>query len=171
MEPDDVMDIMDCDNRREDWWTADTLSPRSYHQLREYAENYGADPLAEGQLRLIAETVEGEFVGVADFYELSPRHSRGFIGLCVAKEKRCQGYGKEILSAILGYNREFLGLETLAARIATDNRISLRLFEKAGFTQAGLLPRWHRIGRRTYDIAIYINQLSEGLSGIRSHGR
>lgn len=157
MEPDDVIDVMDCDNRREDWWTGDTLSPRSYHQLREYAENYGADPLAEGQLRLIAENEDSEFIGVADFYELSARHSRGFLGLCVAADKRGQGYGKAILQAMLEYNEQYLGLDTLAARIATANAASIHLFEEAGFRQAGLLPRWHCVGRQAYDIALYVN--------------
>lgn len=160
IEPEDISAIYSAENNSEDWWTGDTIAPYSYRQLREYAANYGSDPYSEGCLRLIAENDAGEIIGIADFYELSARHRRGFVGIYVADRHRHKGYGKKMLQAITDYNSRFLGLEILAARISTQNRESIKIFSECGFKTIGVLPRWHRIADRVMDIAIMIFDVS-----------
>lgn len=155
-EPEDAEMAALCDNHQEDWWTGDLTAPYSLRMLREYAENYGADPLSEGQLRLIAENDEGDFIGIADFYEINARHSRAFAGLCISPEHRGKGYGKKLLQLMIDYNSDILGMDTLAARIAVDNSVSEHIFSESGFRQAGILPGWHHNGRRKYDIGIWV---------------
>ncbi|MCM1428688.1 MAG: GNAT family N-acetyltransferase [Clostridium sp.] len=154
-EPEDVSEVYDMDNRREDWWTGDMTAPYSRRQLTEYASSYGADPFSEGQLRLIAQINEGKIVGIADLYEISARHSHAFIGLYVKPEYRGCGIGSLILQELLRYNQEHLGIESLGARIAEGNKTSRKLFKKCGFQYCGTLPRWHRSGTTRQDIALW----------------
>lgn len=155
-EPEDVSDVYNMDNRQEDWWTGDMTAPYSRRQLTEYACNYGANPLIEGQLRLIAESKDEGIVGIADLYDINVRHSHAFVGLYVKPEYRNRGFGGKILQELLKYNRTHLGIERLGARIADENKYSKKLFRSAGFLYCGILPGWHRNAERRLDITLWI---------------
>ena len=55
---------------------------------------------------------------------------------------RESGLGKEMLFLGERYADQVLRLSTLAAKIASDNQISIKLFEKAGYILNGVLQNW-----------------------------
>lgn len=156
IEPEDVEVMYGADNDTNCWYASDITAPLSRRLLREYASCYDADPWNSGQLRLIAEDGDGgNIIGVADFYELDARHSRGFAGVYILPQFRNQGYGEAMLGAMVEYAHTHLMLSQLAARIPADNLASTSLFEKVGFKQSGTLRAWHRAGGRVHDVALY----------------
>lgn len=156
VEPEDVDMMYECENDKSAWYTSDTTAPLSYHLLKRYAETYMADPWGEGQLRLIAENAKtGEIVGIADFFELSQQHCRGYAGIYIRPQFRKKGIGKSVLETMIDYAFVNLQLHHLAAHISTENIEGIRLFESCGFKKAGVLKDWHRSGGNFIDISVY----------------
>lgn len=155
IEPEDAILFMDADNDTAAWYSSDMIAPYSFAQLKDYALTYDADPFRAGQLRLIAEDVEsGEAVGIADFYEISARHRRTFCGIYLFPQFRGKGRGKELLLLMDEYVRNVLMLSQSAARILSDNKASLSLFETCGYTVSGVMKQWHRAGGNTHDVVL-----------------
>ena len=58
------------------------------------------------------------------------------IGYTVKKDYWGNGYAGEMVSALMGYARE-LGIKSITAPIAKENKASIRVVEKFGFVVAG----------------------------------
>lgn len=144
VEPDDARFLFEIENDESAWEDSDTLAPYSFNLLREYAENYKADPLSEGQLRLVALDISGNPVGLLDFYDISFVHNTSYIGIYVHPGSRRKGYAASIINQAISYARRRLNLNALGAKILSHNSASISLFEKAGFSVAGILPQWRR---------------------------
>ena len=153
IEPCDADLLYEAENEDSVWTDSDTLAPYSRHLLRQYAEGYRADPVAEGQLRLMAvESQTGEPIGILDFYDISFFHSRSFIGVYVFPRHRRQGRATAILRAGADYARKRLGLRILAAKVLATNPASLQLFRRAGYDHSGCLPAWQLTGDTPVDL-------------------
>lgn len=160
VEPEDADLLFMTENDDNSWGDSDTLAPFSRRLIREYAAGYQANPLLDGQLRLIAtESVSGRPVGILDFYEIEVLHRRSYIAIYVLPEERGRGYATAILSAAADYAYRRLGLMTLAAKILISNKLSIRVFEKNGYKLQGILPNWHFSDGRFSDVALYIRNL------------
>ncbi|MFC3769098.1 HAD-IA family hydrolase [Paenibacillus sp. GCM10012303] len=61
------------------------------------------------------------------------------VGLLVHPAMRFRGYGARLLQYLLD-RPELMGIETVKAYVETENRASLRCFQKAGFIEEGLDP-------------------------------
>ena len=130
-EPSDVDRIYLWENNPEMWPCGAFRAPLSRHQIWEYVNNYDANPLSGGQLRLIIEAgadEEGEGYtpcGIVDLYDIDPRDSRAFVGIMVAPDFRRKGIAAEALAQLEKYCRECLALRLLAAEVASDNQRSI----------------------------------------------
>lgn len=140
-EPTDVDRLYLWENSPELWPYGCALAPLSRHQLWEYVHSYNANPLADGQLRLIIEHC-GEPVGTADLYDIDIRNRRAFVGIMVTPPHRRTGIALEALRQLAHYCRTTLPLRQLAATVAADNLPSLALFRAAAYTHAATLPSW-----------------------------
>lgn len=129
-------------------------APLSKELLRQYALTYDADPFSAGQLRLIAVTADGTPVGIADFFDISPRHSRAECGICIAAPFRGKGYGKKVLEVMKDFALTNMGLSQLTATIAEDNAAALAAFQSAGFSPTGYRPKWWRSPSGLHDVII-----------------
>lgn len=92
----------------------------------------------------VAETTEeGDllgWLGLSDFYSEKPAyHATAEVSLYVASQAQGQGVGKALLSHLFSQQKT-LGLTSLTAVIFEHNAVSLRLFEKFGFTLWGRFP-------------------------------
>lgn len=155
LEPEDVELMMQCDNDTEAWYASDMVAPYSRKMLTEYAKNYSADPFTDGQLRLVAEDrISGEAIGLADFFELSAMHRRGWCGIYILEKRRNEGLGRELLELMIRYASRILMLRNLAAKIPSDNTVSLKIFGNCGFTNVGILKGWHNSCGKPHDIHI-----------------
>lgn len=158
VEPEDVDFMLECENDQDASRWTDYRAPLSRNQLMTYALTYDADPFASGQLRLIAE-YKGQSVGLADFYNISQKDSRAYIGITVHPTRRLQGYGLAMLEALCNYNEERLGIGQILAKVSTENSAALQLFDKAGYEKIALLPDWHKIGGNFHDFWLFRHRL------------
>lgn len=163
VEPEDVDFMLECESDRAAATWSDYRAPFSRHQLMSYALTYDADPFDAGQLRLIAETTggipvgiadtsEGNVIGIADLYDIDPHDLRAYVGITIHPAHRRHGYGLKTLESLISYSRDKLGLRMLAAKISEQNPAALALFRVAGFLPLCLLPHWHKIGSHHHNI-------------------
>lgn len=162
VEPSDADIFFKAENDESSWRDSDNIAPFSLHLLREYAENYRADPIADGQLRLVAaDALTDAPVGILDFYEIDFIHSTAFIGIYVLTAERRKGFASEMIKEAEIYARRRLNLEILGAKILDVNHISCSLFEKAGYIHSGTLPQWRKISSGRSDLLIYTHPLTD----------
>ncbi|MCM1152698.1 MAG: GNAT family N-acetyltransferase [Muribaculum sp.] len=157
VEPEDADLLLECENDSSAWWTSDTLSPFSAHQIRQYALTSSNDPFSEGQLRLMAvDSITGCTVAIVDLYDISARHLHAFVGIYVFPRFRHIGIASECLKILWLYSRSTLGLKTIAAKIIDSNTTAISLFSKCGFKKCGVLPSWRRIADSFHSILLFV---------------
>lgn len=164
-EPDDIDFLYRLENERDSTANGCATAPISRLQIYDYIENYNADAFGSGELRLIAvDAATGERVGAVDLTDFSPRHQRAYVGIAVDASLRRRGYGRAAISATCIYAADTLGIHTLAAVVASDNKASLALFATCGFRGCGRLRSWVRRGRRYVDAQILQRMLVDCLT-------
>lgn len=159
VEPEDVDFMLECEADREASKWSDYRAPLSRNQLLTYALTYDADPFSAGQLRLIAENVDGTNIGMVDLFNISERDLRALVGLCIHPVFRNMGYGIRVVKALEEMCASRLGLRFLTAEVAVENPSACSLFDKSGFEEIAVLPQWHKIGSKFCDFRLYRKQL------------
>ena len=159
VEPEDVDFMLECEADGEASKWTDYRAPMSRTQLMTYALTYDADPFGAGQLRLIAETPEGDRVGIADLYDISERDGRAFIGVTIHPDKRRLGLGANTLDAVQSFANSRMGLRQLCAKVSVKNLAATELFAKAGYEQLCILPDWHKIGTDFHDFRLLVKKI------------
>lgn len=129
-------------------------APLSKELLKQYALTYDADPFRSGQLRLIIEDKEKNPIGIADIYDISPRHARAECGIYIIPSERRKGYAKETLMRVIQLASSNLGLKQLTATISEDNAAALSVYRSVGFIQTGTRPKWWRNSSGFHDVKI-----------------
>ena len=78
-----------------------------------------------------------------DLFDFDPKNRRAGIGIVIASQQsRNLGYGAEALELLCGYSKVTLELHQLYCNILDDNKPSIHLFEKLGFTKVGVKKDW-----------------------------
>ena len=75
------------------------------------------------------------------------------ISLYVKEEFRGRGIGRQLMEAIIEEG-QIVGLHTVIARIAGENRVSIHLHESLGFKQIGVMKEVGRKFGRLLDIEL-----------------
>lgn len=142
VEPSDALMMYEVENDPEVWFYSSRIAPLSMNALSRYACNSDSDPFRERQLRLVVELLDDTPCGLLDLYEINPVDRTAMVGIVILSQFRGQGLASEALSLLQSYADRVLHLRALAARIATTNSASMRLFLSAGYSQVGLIPDW-----------------------------
>ena len=143
LEPEDVEIMYTIENDTSLWEVSNRQVPYSRSVIRDYIQGTQYDLFADRQLRLImALRTTGEVVGTIDLTDFDPQHARAEVGVVVLAHQQGKGYASEGLRLICDYAFRFLRMEQLFAHIATDNEVSLHLFESCGFSRCGIIKRW-----------------------------
>ncbi|MES2958612.1 MAG: N-acetyltransferase [Pseudomonadota bacterium] len=79
------------------------------------------------------------------------RHLGHIVGTMVAIDQQSKGVGRALLDALIGRAAADAELQQLTLSVTAGNRAALHLYERAGFTRYGTLPRAIRIGARFLD--------------------
>ena len=87
-----------------------------------------------------------------DFFNYEALHQRAEIGILVCPDYRNQGLGQKILAQACSYAKNQLNLHQLYASVRSDNPVSLKLFDSAGFERCSHLKDWIRSGARWVDV-------------------
>jgi diamine N-acetyltransferase len=143
IEPEDIDLLFETENNTEFWEYSDTVIPFSKHFLNIYIKNASKDIFSTKQLKLIIEsTTENKVVGFIDLFEYEPIHLRAAVGIIILKDERQKQYAFNALKIIQHYAFNILKLNQLYCNISEDNLYSIKLFEKAGFSNSGIKKNW-----------------------------
>ncbi len=165
VEPSDADMMWNIETDSTQWRDNGMSAPYSYHNLQDYADNYDADPMRAGQLRLVAELKGSErnmVVGLVDLYDISPIGRTAFIGIYICEPYRGKGYAARALLLIEIYARMLLNLRILAAKVSATNIASIRMFAKSGYSLSGELHDWLLSGSETCSLLIYTKSIVRG---------
>jgi diamine N-acetyltransferase len=144
LEPTDLEFLYGLENDVSLWPVSNHRSPFSRSVLQEYLQHALADIYSVRQLRLLICLPDDHPIGTIDLYDFEPAHLRAGVGLVITKSCREKGYGFQALTSFQKYCRDYLHMHQLYCSIGLDNKISTRLFLKAGFTQVGIRKDWVR---------------------------
>lgn len=154
-EPADAELIYNWENDTDVWLYGLSPAPVSRFAIEQYLLSTQADPVVDGQLRLIMEA-GGASVGMIDLYDIDMRNRRAFIGIFVDSAARRKGFGAKALDMLCAYCRENLALHQLFAVVAADNEASFTLFQSAKFLGCSVLPQWlSAIGGKFKDAILF----------------
>ena len=79
------------------------------------------------------------------------RHIGHIVGTMVVTDQQSQRVGGALLDALIARAGAHDGLQQLTLSVTAGNRAAVRLYERAGFTRYGTLPRAIRVGDRFFD--------------------
>jgi diamine N-acetyltransferase len=149
LEPADIELLLVWENNREIWTLSNTLAPFSKHILEKYIESSHLDIYQTRQLRLMIDMEEAGLqprtVGCIDLFDFEPFHLRAGVGILIAENSdRNRGIAFQALQELLKYAFTILQLHQLFCNIGSENKASLKLFEKAGFSIIGLKKEWNK---------------------------
>ena len=69
------------------------------------------------------------------------RHIAHLVGMMVCADLQGRGVGRALLVGCMAEARRVGGLEMLTLTVTADNHAAIRLYERAGFSRYGSLPR------------------------------
>lgn len=107
-------------------------------------------------LFLLEDKATGKIIGRAGLHNWNKEHKRAEIGYVMEDEdSKRRGLMTEAVQAIIAHGFNVLGLNRIEALVGVNNAPSLRLMEKNGFTQEGLLRQHHFMDGSFEDTALF----------------
>lgn len=144
-EPTDLEILYKWENDPSIWHLSNTITPFSRQVLEEYIMNAYQDIYSVKQLRLMVfENETNVTIGCIDLFDFDPVSMRAGVGILISSEHRNKGHASEALEMLIDYAFSILHLHQLYCNITTDNEISMKLFQNAGFQIIGLKKEWIR---------------------------
>lgn len=149
LEPKDVDLLYQWENNTDVWRISNTLVPFSKHILKKYIESTSQEIYTTKQIRFIIDKLETtkqeiKSIGTIDLFDFDAYHLRAGIGILITEKERNKGYADEVLKIIIHYSFNHLYLNQLYCNIETDNKSSLKLFEKNNFRISGEKKNWNK---------------------------
>ena len=143
LEPADADIILKWENNSGNWRVSNTLVPFSRKLIEDYV-NSAQDIYSIKQLRFIICLVENDKeIGAIDLFDFDPYHQKVGLGILIAQlEDRRNGYAIEAVLLIKEYCFNHLNLHQVYCNILSENKASIDLFEKSGFTICGTKKDW-----------------------------
>lgn len=156
LEPEDIDLLYIWENDTTIWNLSNTLTPFSRKVLNDYLLQAHLDIYTTKQLRLVICLPSGTAIGCIDLFDFDPQHLRAGVGILIADTaERNKGYASEALLLLIAYCKSKLNLHQLYCSIASSNKESISLFEKANFKLIGCKKDWQRIGSVYEDELFY----------------
>ncbi|MDD2635108.1 MAG: GNAT family protein [Bacteroidales bacterium] len=155
-EPEDLEFLYSIENNSDFWFVSNTKSPFSKWQLKQHIEHTVYDIYTNKELRLIIEDKKTKKTfGLVDLFEFDPFHKRVGIGIMINENDRKQGLASECINTIIDYCFNILEINQIWCNIDAENLVSVKLFEKAGFTVSGVLKQWKVQNSEYKDVLFY----------------
>ncbi len=143
MIPEDIHLMVLWENNPENWKVSGTDKPYTYLELKAFVEDEEPIQLSKQERFIICKLDDQSAIGTIDLFDVNFVHGFGSIGILIAEsEHRNKGYASESLDLLSQYAKNELGLRNLKCSIQSDNQVSIKLFEKAGFRQIGNFKNW-----------------------------
>jgi len=164
LEPSDVELLYQWENDPEIWKISQTLTPYSKYTLKQFIESAQEDIFSTKQVRFMINLLHSkQTVGILDIFDIDFINSRAGMGILIDKNFRNQEIGAEAVSLALTYLFDTLHLHQIYCNVLNNNSISLKLFEKCGFSVVGIKKDWVKMQSGFQDVVLlqrinYINQ-------------
>ena len=102
-------------------------------------------------------TIKGSnaIIGTTGYYNMLPMDFQTEVGCLLAKQHWSGGIMTEALAAILTFGFEKMALNRVTAFILPDNFGAIRMVEKVGFREEGLLKECKYCNNQFYDLGVY----------------
>jgi [ribosomal protein S5]-alanine N-acetyltransferase len=130
-----------------------------HHQLSDaitfvktIVRKYENGEVAEWGIELKSERV---IVGTCGFVNYSAEHRKAEVGYALARRLWGNGMASEALEAVVRIAFDELNLNRLEARCTLENKASMRVLDRAGFSREGLMPAQLWIKGSFHDVAYY----------------
>ena len=108
------------------------------------------------RIDLVIDAKEWGPIGTCCLHQIDWRNRNASIGITIYEEdKRNQGMGTATLVALQTWATETLAMKRLEAYILTDNKPSIRLFEKCEFKYEGRLRKRYLRKGELIDVLVY----------------
>ena len=135
-------------------WAPDELSKAAWrYRMRRYNEDFSRGTAAAF---FIFETQSGRLVGGVTLGNIRLGVSRsGHIGYWLGEKHAGRGYMVDALDLLAGHAFDTMRLHRIEAACIPENRRSMRVLEKAGFTREGLLRSYLKINGAWQDHYLY----------------
>lgn len=112
-------------------------------------------------LFLLEDKSSGKIIGRCGLHNWNPEHWRAEIGYSMEDESfKQKGLMSEAVEAVVDYGFKTLNLNRIEALVADYNTASLRLLEKNGFVQEGVL-RNHYLVNEVFEDSLMLAKLRE----------
>lgn len=125
---------------REEQWRLQAMEPEEFAdgtlRVRRYFEHCGPDHERRLFVYVGLEKTTSALIGQVSISRSHP--AIGHIGIGVSHERWRQGYGLEMLNCIIRFGFEDIGLNRIAADVATENVGCTKLLEQAGMLREGV---------------------------------
>lgn len=144
VEPRDATLMYAWENEMRNWYVSGTTAPLPLFIIEEFTKIENQDILVTKQLRLIIELNETKStIGYVDLFDVDMINRKAGVGILIGDElQRNKGFAASALNLLKNYVHQILNLNQLYCNIHSTNFTSIKLFEKAGFKQAGILKNW-----------------------------
>jgi len=122
---------------------------RLFAAIAEERNGIATEPPVDVEARATSWDLEGTLVAVdgdeiLGFVHVQPsRHGFGELGMAVARERRGQGVGSELLAAAIEWARAN-GLHKLSLGVFAHNATAIALYRKFGFVEEGRRLKHYR---------------------------
>ena len=110
------------------------ISTTSRQLLKDYIKNAQADISVYNQIRFVVENKNIQ-IGLIDLFEYDSEKKNAGVGIIINSEFRNKNFGSNALKIIIDYSFQKLDLIFLFANIKSENKHSIKLFEKFGFIE------------------------------------
>jgi diamine N-acetyltransferase len=94
----------------------------------------------------------GSSVGCVDLFEYDMVNSRAGVGIFIDEKFRNMGIGTKALSLLKSICFKDYFISNLHTNILYNNKASIKLFERAGFTKNGIKENWIRTENSMLDV-------------------
>lgn len=159
VEPSDLDCLYKWENNVDVWKVSQTYSPFSKYTLKEYCSYTNTDIFSAKQLRFMIDfTLNNKTVtvGAADIFDYEPVHRKAGIGILVADTaQRRKGIAAAALELLAGYAFGILNLHQVHCIVSINNIAAIKLFEKLGFVNCGIIKHWLLISGKWEDVCFF----------------
>ncbi len=143
LERGDLEYLYQLENKESARQFGDDLMPHSKYVLKSFIRDAHKDIYESRQLRLVIEHNEDcEPIGMIDLFNFAPHHKRAEVGVWIDEQYREQNFAAEALSSLCDYAFDTLLIHQLFCHISENNKKSIELFQKSGFSTSGMLKDW-----------------------------
>ena len=97
----------------------------------------------------------GEIIGAIGFNAINKNFNRGELGYWLAKKYRNEGIMTEAVRLVVKYAFTHMKLKRIHVFVEPDNIASIKVLEKCGFENEGLLKKFIKQKKRYKDMCIF----------------